>query len=421
VTNRLPAITPTKRSAFRSALRGVVVIAAGILAYSTAVSAFASSVRWNNPGLVRQFAPLNAQALIASADELVLAGKKDPDFLEIADLSRRSLSIDPINPAALRNLGLTAEKLNNGNRAEALIRLSAATSRRDLMAQLWLIEASTSKDDLKAALLHHDTALRAFSESEATLFPILTAAIEDDAVRRELADRLRRRPYWLDSFMNYAIALSPVPNTVSNLLIQARLHASSDTQRELQRRLLYGLAAKEDWSSAKRYITWLNKADDRLFSHSNLDQTTTNKWFWPFTWEPISVPGISISFEDENSVARISADSGQRIVALRRFTYLKSGGYQISITEQSVLDNRGAEHVWDVNCLRTGIPASTVWTSGPIRGTRLGTINGAFDVPKECNAIGIQLSVVGGLGQQGMELLLRSVSISPIVSILKNS
>ncbi len=417
MTNRIAATAPTKWLTFQAALKGLLLIGTGALAYLTTVNAFASSVRWNNPGLVKQVAPLNSQALIASADELVLSGKKDPDFRQIAVLSRRSLMIDPINPAALRNLGLADEKLGVGNKVDALMNISAATSRRDLLAQLWLIEAATSKDDLKSALLHHDTALRAFTESEATLFPILTAAIEDDAIRREFADRLKRRPYWLDSFMNYAIALSPVPDAVSDLLIQAKLHASSDTQRELQRRLLYALAAKENWVSAKRYVNWIRKSDDGLFSNSGIDRTTTNKWFWPFTWEPIAVPGISISFEDENSVARISADSGQRTVALRRFTYLKSGRQKINITEQSVLDNRGAEHVWDINCLRTGVPASTIWTSGPMRGSRLDTIDGAFDVPKECDAIGIQLSVVGGLGQQGLEFLVKDIRIEDAMEL----
>ena len=410
----MAATAPSKWLTFHAALKGLILVGAGGLAYLTTVNAFASSVRWNNPGLVKQIAPLNSQALIASADELVLSGKKDPDFRQIAALSRRSLMIDPINPAALRNLGLTDEKLGVGNKVEALMNLSAATSRRDLLAQLWLIEAATSRDDLKAALLHHDTALRVFPESHATLFPILMAAIGDDVIRRGLANRMLERPTWLDGFTNYTITYSANPSTISDLLIQTKFRAADGPQKDLERRLLYALAAKEDWVSAKRYVKWISKSDAELFSNSDFGQTTTNKWLWPFTWEPISAPGVSISFEDQNSVVRISADSGQRIVALRRFTYFKSGEHKINITEQSVLDNRGAEHVWDINCLRTGAPASTVWTSGPIRGSRLGTVNGAFEVPKECDAIGIQLSVVGGLGQQGVEFLVKEADVEPL-------
>ena len=414
MTNLLASTTLTGRLTLHSLFKGIILIGTGVLAYSAAVQAFAFSVRLNNPELARQIAPSNSLALIASAENLIFAGKQDPAFPLVSDLSRRSLSIDPINPAALRNLGFAAEKLGTGGKAEVLMNLSAATSRRDFLAQLWLIEAATNNEDLKAALLHHDTALRTFPESETTLFPILTAALEDDAIRQELALRIKKQPSWLNSFLNHTIALSLAPEAVADLLIQARLRADDEAQKDIERRLLYALAAKENWASAARYVKWISKSNDALFSNSNFNQATTNQWLWPFTWEPTSAPGVSVSFEDENRVARISADSGQRLMVLRRFTYLRPGAYRLNIIEQSVLDSRGAEHAWDVNCLRKSVPSSAIWTSGAIRLSRLATINDAFNIPSKCDAIGIQLSVVGGLGQQGVEFLVKNLTIEPV-------
>lgn len=111
-------------------------------------------------------------------------------------------------------MGIVSAMNSNQLRAERLIRYSEAMSRRDLGTQLWLIENNVGREDIPAALLHYDRALRANDDARPILFPILSQAADDPAISPPLASFLARRPQWWRPFLNHYVPNATSPDAL---------------------------------------------------------------------------------------------------------------------------------------------------------------------------------------------------------------
>ena len=174
--DRLDPPLPCRRF-FKFSIIALTLVCALLSIQRTAGNVFAK----RSPEVALRIAPFNAAALAISADRLIATdpiGKASAG----AQLAERSLRTQALGASAVRILGYGAEVDRHPARAEALIKLSQRVSRRDLGAQLWLIERAVGTGDVPEALRHYDIALRTTDKTAQLLYPILTSALDEQAV-----------------------------------------------------------------------------------------------------------------------------------------------------------------------------------------------------------------------------------------------
>src|SRR3546814_6235165 len=66
------------------------------------------------------------------------------------------------------------------------------------------IELAVAQGDISGALRHYDIALRTKKNAPELLFPVLTSALPDPAIRTELVKTLGGQPKWAAGFIHHA-------------------------------------------------------------------------------------------------------------------------------------------------------------------------------------------------------------------------
>ena len=189
-------------SPVRAFVRPALIIAGGMLLgwlvlATTMDRIFARAA----PKIALFWNPASADANVRAADLLLQNGQISRVDKNVARLAGRSLDRQPVNPGAARLLGIVAAQEGNLPRATHMIQYAETMSRRDLPTQLWLIESSVTRGDVKTALLHYDRALKTNNSSYTLLMPILVKAANDDDVSQSLAVILAQRPQWWRPFL----------------------------------------------------------------------------------------------------------------------------------------------------------------------------------------------------------------------------
>jgi len=112
---------------------------------------------------------------------------------EIRSLALRTLQTDPLNATAFRLLGEIAD---TPDQVRILMGEAERRSRRDAIAQAWLLNDSFLHGDFKSALGHAELLLQGHPELSAYVFGYLARLAEDPVGRGFLIPRLARNPFW---------------------------------------------------------------------------------------------------------------------------------------------------------------------------------------------------------------------------------
>lgn len=162
----------------------------------------AAALQRANPTLAVRINPWNAIALAERANQLVTRQPEDAQARGQAIRSAKAaLRRSPINARAAVTLGLANSLGGDPREAAAWVGYSERLSRRELAAQLWLIESAVARGDVDTALQHYDIAIRTGRQARELLFPVLAAAAADGNVRQKLAAWLAKRPPWGEAFL----------------------------------------------------------------------------------------------------------------------------------------------------------------------------------------------------------------------------
>ena len=86
----------------------------------------------------------------------------------------------------------------------AAMALSSRTSRRDTLAQIWLLEKAAEQNDFDALLTHYDAAVTVTPELASVIHPILVATLKYETARSALKPYIRRSARWMPGFLNIA-------------------------------------------------------------------------------------------------------------------------------------------------------------------------------------------------------------------------
>ena len=210
----------------------------------------------------------------------------------VRSLAIRSLARQPVNPEAARFLGLAAAAANQPARADKLMTYAEAMSRRDLPAQLFLIERHVERDDIAGALRHYDRAMSTRPASWAILFPILNGATDTAAVWQPLAEYLAQRRPWARPFLEQFVPQATAPGALVAIARRMGLDRAPSPDlamlQAIQQRLVVLKAYR---AAAELYDRAQGRtgADGALLRNGGFEQP--GGW-QPFDWNLIDEPDL---------------------------------------------------------------------------------------------------------------------------------
>lgn len=398
------AITAENPSRIWRAMTVLVCVAIGGLSF---VNTVVNITRDANPEVALRLFPKSAAALSTQAD--VLLAKTDtqnPDIFSGFDLTRQSLIGQAINPRALRQLGFIADAKGDVAQARRLMILSTRASRRDLGAQLWLIEDGVRSEDIASTLSHYDTALRTNGESAKILFPILSAALVDETVQVAFAPYIKANPSWLPSFLGYGIGTGDQPVTIAATILRVGGLPDNAQFAMLNTQILQQLITKSAFSQAALYYLSLKGAQPDLLRSTRFEKSSVDQAFAPISWQLLYSAGIEAGFESVGSGSsqqlHVIAGSGERAVVLRKLLYLPQGAYQFSQKLKLIRYTNGAAASWLMSCVSGPNPRG-IWQSNANKAVIV--------IPQNCQTQVLDLVVEGGADQAGAEFVILSVTI----------
>lgn len=383
-----------------------------VLTYTSATSALILVARTKNYQTALALDRRDPTALAIKADNLFLSANDRASLKQVMLLARASLQSQALNARALRLLAYSDDALNTSPNSRAYIDMAARLSRRDLGAQIWLIEQSVAADDAVGALRHYDTALRTNSAVRLPLFAQLTAGTELPIIRQALAPYIRADPPWLGDFLFYAIVNSANPASIVAMAETAGGLPKGEAFRDLEKQLLLQLFAKSKFAVAQKYYLSLPVAKPRVLTSLGFEADNMSLRSGALGWQLVqgASTGANWSGREGDQALAAFANSGERGVVARKWLFLPPGSYRIDLAfgAANMPDNSTIE--WTINCLSEMQPAM-IWRSGPLRPLSGSKIDGTAKIPQGCAFQSIEIAMAGGESQNGAELLVQSSQI----------
>lgn len=366
-----------RRSAAEWGARAAIASLLILLGYLGSVQALAGVLRARDPARADRLAPWDGRFAATYAQRLAVPGMSAATQAKAELLAQRSLRQDATAGAAASTLAIAAQLRSDTKRAARLMTYAQTLSRRDLGAQLWLVEASVARGDVKGALYHYDVALRTSNRSADLLFPILASAISDPQIRSALTSRLLVRPTWANLFVEYAANKGPEPIAVAGLFLQLQKagFAVSDLSRGL---LVDTMTARGEFENAWTFYASFRRDTDR---RSSRNPNFSNSAAHPtaFDWQATSNGSINASIA--GGALDFSVQPGVSGDIVQQYQMLPPGNYRFEGRASGIDQVPAALPYWKLSC-RNGPELGRILV--PQSATADGVFNGEWSVPAQC-------------------------------------
>lgn len=353
--------------------------------------------------------PANAAARADRAEALVYATGATTRIADAARESARALSGDPTLARAYRMIALNASKQN----APVRPAIEAATylTKRDYIANLWVIEQAVKDNRLDAAMDSIDASLRTSVKSQALLFPIMVDAVAEPEMRIRFVRIFSRRPDWIDGFLGYYLTTQAPVAPLSRIVADLGKETTPATQAAVP--VLIGVMVKQKaFDDARIFegrIAGRPAAEQaRLVRHSNFERAGANP---PFDWQLFREPAYASDIVSDGKLHRldvISETQTARPVA-RQLIRLTPGSYQLRAVGKVTEGNDDAALTWTVQCAEAG-RASPIAEQKFNRQLRGAAVN--FTIPSgPCRNYWLTLTAMAGYGSEPLLANFASVDI----------
>lgn len=274
-------------------VRTAAILTGGALALWIAVGVTLNfTVAHSAPAIAEAWWPAGTSAKVARGRQLLTVAQPSPAMIEQTRVSLREAVVrEPVNTYALSTLAAIEDYRNDKAGARTLFQLAEAMSRRNIVAQLWLIEDAVGRDRIDEVLVHYDRTMRISIDSRQALLPVLLSAATDPAILKSLLPMLARRPLWWKDYAQ-RLATTGGDTMVMAASIQAiRPDLRSAEERSLAEGVLRRMIALKD---ERRAILAANKIEGRRGPARSLrdGDFETSDGLLPFAWW----------LRDENSV-----------------------------------------------------------------------------------------------------------------------
>ena len=391
----------------------LVALFGAVLAYAAATSALTSVARSKNYETALAINGSDPTALTVKADIVFLARQDRASLQLVKRLARASLRSQAVNPRALRLIAYADDGLLAEPKSQMFIDMATRLSRRELGAQVWLIEKNVAADDAAGALRHYDIALRTNTAIQLPLYTQLTAGIELPIIRQALMPYVRADTPWMRPFLTHVISNSANPASIVAVVESAGGMPSGEAYRDLEKLLLKELLAKGHFAVARDYYLGFPSAKSNVLRSVDFD--VDNMWTrsGPLGWQLVQGASTGSDWSGNSSDQALAAfaNSGERGVIARKWLFLAPGKYRIDMAFgiSSMPPTSAIE--WSMNCLSEAQPVSA-WRSGPLRPVSGTKAYGFVNVTPSCRFQLMEIAMVGGESQNGAELVVESLQIS---------
>ena len=186
--------------------RFCVLVLGGALGWLALASAIGMAFATTAPDLARSWWPFGATTASAQAAAITFEHDDKQAAARARTLAIAALRSEPANAGAVRSLALASGVLGDERRARALMTYGETLSRRDVLIEMWWIEADVAKGDVVGALRHYDRVMRTSIDMRPTLIPVLVQASQSGAVSLELAKVVAQRPNWTPALLDTMIS-----------------------------------------------------------------------------------------------------------------------------------------------------------------------------------------------------------------------
>lgn len=392
----------------------LVLLAGGTLAlaYLSFGAAVATITAPTSPAIAQKFDSNNPTALLVTADALTATAPSRAVLSQIGSSAKAALRGHALSPRAIRLLAVANASDANVPAQLALLDLSQKMSRRDFGTQILLIEAGSQSDDIVKTLRHYDIALTTEAKVKETLFPILSTAIEDPAIRRAFALYLLTDRGWVPEFVNYKYDVSPK----STALVEAALLTRGEpvfAEFDNYKQLLFDRAVKAGQTDvARRFYARFKISDPANLTSVAFVPVTAAKADALIRWQLFELPYIVPQFvrasPDSGYQLSVTASSGARGVVASKLLMLPPGRYKLTVRYGEVALVSGTSAVWSMRCA-TNDDQPVFWQSDG----RLSGDAQQIDVPARCGAQVVDLSVSAAGEQSDSNFTVASLQLAP--------
>lgn len=284
----------------------VRLIFIALLTIIVAVIAFcvsaAGALRYSAPELALRIAPWDAGAAATLAGQIIAADPSPNAATRALALSQSALRRQMVSAGTVRIMASSFELKGEGVRARRLMEQSERLSRRDMLAQLWMIEYFSQKGDVARALHHYGIAMAANDESLPILFPVLIQASSDPDLTQPLIRFFisNRDRAWRDKLMNELVTKAPDMKQVARIGLGV-LNPKRPADAAFMRVLIDRAAANREFDAA--YSVYEKAVDAPAIDRvplRNGDFSRSNS-FPPFDWTLADSVAVSAVISAESS------------------------------------------------------------------------------------------------------------------------
>lgn len=371
--------------------------------------AVSAVTRTKNPELALRVVPWESVALASRADQIFFANPKNPSPI-VRDMALAALQHQPVNAKALRLLGYFADTKADKANAEQFTRLAAKMSRREVGAQMWLIEAAAREGNDMQALRHFDIALRTKPEVQLILFPRLVAAIDSAEIRAQMRPYMKSRDGWADDFLMFATTHSKNPSSIVDLIIAADGMRGMENSETHKLALLNRLVGDRLFDEARRLYLQMSEASPDRLANADLKLSKLDGRFGPISWQvfdEVDAGGTLVNDTSENKITMsVFANNATTRTVARKLLYLRPGDYSFGSNISFSSLEKGGFLRWQLRCPKD-LASKAVWSLD----TFDEVVRSNMTIPADCTVQFLELIASGGDGSSGLEATIESVSL----------
>jgi hypothetical protein len=390
----------------------VAAIIAALAIWLTLAVSIASILGDSLPRVALRWAPFDARTMAGIAEDTVMTSADPQKADRAAALAKRALQRDPTVIPAWRTIGLALAARGREEDAGRLMAFTHRLSRRDLPTELWLIEDSVRRNDVDGALRHYDTALRTSSEAGEILLPIMVAALDKQELVKPIAALVADDPPWAPGFFDYLTRQPPRGDNAAALLDLVRKDGYSAPMPNASQ-LPQLLVQRGEFAAAYKAYRVLQQGD-RTITDAN-DQFAKSPKVIPFDWNLAATSDVRAEPQLRNESDRFAAlhvlaGNGAIDTAARKLAMLHPGQYVLA----AAIDSEGAAPEslrWSVRCASTDTTLLVADVTPKSPGRKTWALR--FEVPAQCPAQWLELSVRAPEGFDPAELWVENFSLRP--------
>ena len=321
----------------------------------------------------------------------VRSGTVRPETERLQEAARRILIEQPLSAAGLRLMAWSDAQ--DGREAEAMRRIGMIEriTRRDAVAQLWLLEDAVRRDDVPGVLRRYDALMRTQADMRAPLLEKLSGGLASEPVRSGLADYVDAGSPWAPDLLHFA-GRQGTAGEAAALLMNVPALPDTTRYRSAYAALVAALARENDFASLRRLYPRLPGSADSSLADPGLAGGGASQGYAPFRWSLTDSAERAARLEGDSLV--VSAAPFSVGPAASRLVLPPPRPVALSWTVEPVGPGTGSAY-WVMRCRDTG----QVNHSPDLLGAASGS--GVLAAPQPCAAVDLTLLVDGGTGGQG--------------------